>query len=66
MSAYPPPRPGSRLDEAIELIELELRHAVSYMNEAVVPQVRQESVQALRTISDKLRELADRFERGRG
>jgi hypothetical protein len=66
MSTYPPPPPGgvgSRIEEAVELIEMELRHAIAYVNDAVVPQVRQESISALRTVADKLRDLADRFDR---
>jgi hypothetical protein len=65
MSTYPPPNPngvGARIEEAVELIEMELRHAVAYVNDAVIPQVRHESITALRTVADKLRELADRFE----
>jgi hypothetical protein len=66
MSSYPPPPPGptvgNRLDEAIELIEMELRHAIGYVNDAVVPQVRSESITAMRKISDKLRNLADRMD----
>jgi hypothetical protein len=57
---------SSRIEEAVELIEMELRHAVAYVNAAVIPQVRAESISALRTVSDKLRELADRFEREKG
>jgi hypothetical protein len=74
MSTNPPPgrgpgpgsNPGSvgaRIEEAVELIEMELRHAIAYVNDAVIPQVRGESISALRTVADKLRELADRFER---
>ncbi len=59
----PPGGVGSRIEEAVELIEMELRHAIAYVNDAVVPHVRQESISALRTVSDKLRELADRFDR---
>ncbi|MGA3081490.1 MAG: hypothetical protein ABSD44_08925 [Terracidiphilus sp.] len=73
MGSYPPPPPGppfggvgSRIEEAVELIEMELRHAVAYVNAAVIPQVRSESISALRTVSDKLRELADRFEQNKG
>lgn len=75
MSSYPPPGPppgpfpsglGSRIEEAVELIEMELRHAVTYVNDAVVPQVRKESITALRTVSEKLRALADRFEQTPG
>ena len=67
MSSYPPPPPpgpsvGQRLDEALELIEMELRHAVAYVNDAVVPQVRSESISAMRKVSEKLRNLADRME----
>jgi hypothetical protein len=69
MSAYPPPPPGPgygglgrRLEEAIELIEMELRHTIAYVNDAVVPQVRKESVSAIRAMSETLRNLADRFD----
>lgn len=69
MSGYPPPPPpppgpsvGQRIDEAIELIEMELRHAIAYVNDAVVPQVRSESISAMRKISDKLKNLADRMD----
>jgi hypothetical protein len=54
---------GQRIDEAIELIEIELRHAIAYVNDAVIPQVRKESISAMRTAADTLRTLADRFER---
>lgn len=68
MSAYPPPGPGAggvgrRIEEAIELIEMELRHTIAYVNDAVVPQVRKESISAMRTVADTLRNLADRIDR---
>ena len=71
MNPSPGPGPysggvGARIEEAVELIEMELRHAVAYVNDAVVPQVRKESITALRTVSDKLRELADRFDENKG
>jgi hypothetical protein len=65
MSTNPFPPPGgvgSRIEEAVELIEMELRHAIAYVNDAVVPQVRKESISALRTVADKLHDLADRFD----
>lgn len=71
MSSYPPPGPncypgpggvGRRIEEAIELIEMEMRHAAAYINEAVVPQVRTESISALRTVANSLRSFADRLE----
>ncbi len=57
------PSIGQRIDEAIELIQMELRHAIVYVNDAVIPQVRRESIQGLRSAADTLRNLADRFER---
>jgi hypothetical protein len=54
---------GRRIDEAIELIEMEVRHAAAYMNEAVIPQVRTESISALRTVADSLHQFADHLER---
>jgi len=47
----------------MELIQMELRHAVAYVNDAVVPQVRRESIAAMRSVADTLRNLADRFDR---
>lgn len=68
MSTYPPPGPGqgglgSALEEAIARIEAELRQAIAYVNDNVVPQVRQESISAMRSAADALRGLADRFDR---
>lgn len=57
-----PPTLGQRIDEALELIQMELRHAIAYVNDAVVPQVRKESIGAMRAAADTLRNLADRFE----
>jgi hypothetical protein len=54
---------GQRLEEAMELIEMELRHAIAYVNDAVIPQVRRESITAMRSLSETLRNLADRVER---
>lgn len=65
MSTYPPPGPGGvgrRIEEAVELIEMELRHAVAYVNEAIVPQVRTESITAIRSIAESLRTLADKLD----
>jgi len=67
---YPPgwrgPGVGERIEEAIELIEMELRHAIAYVNDAVIPQVRKESISAMRVAADTLRNLADRFEQQGG
>jgi hypothetical protein len=68
MSSYPPPGPGvggvgQRIEEAIELIELEVRHAAAYINAAVIPQVRAESISALRNVANSLRNFADKLDR---
>ncbi len=68
MSTYPPPGPGpgglgQRIEEAIELIEMELRHAAAYVNDAVLPQVRSESITALRNVASALGNLAERLDR---
>jgi hypothetical protein len=67
LSTYPPPGPGpggigQRIEEAIELIELEMRHAAAYLNDAVIPQVRTESISALRNVANSLRTFADRLD----
>lgn len=71
MDSYPPPPPpsggvGQRIEEAIELIEMEFRHAVKYVNDAVVPPVRQESIAALRKLGEAMKNLADKMDQGRG
>ncbi|HUV70478.1 MAG TPA: hypothetical protein VMW15_12495 [Terracidiphilus sp.] len=71
MGAYPPGGPGAggvgrRIEEAMELIEMELRHAIAYVNDAVVPQVRKESISAMRTVAETLRNLADKIEQAPG
>lgn len=69
MSTYPPPGPGGvgrRIEEAVELIEMELRHTIAYVNDAVIPHVRSESISAMRKVADKLRELADHFDQSKG
>jgi len=73
MSTYPPPGPppgpggvGRRIEEAVELIEMELRHTIAYVNDSVIPQVRSESISAMRKMADKLRELADHFDQSKG
>jgi len=42
---------------------MELRHAVKYVNDAVIPQARHESIKAMRTLSEKLRGLADKMDK---
>ena len=61
MDSCPPTGPGlgQRLEEAVELIEMELRHAISYLNNAVVPQVRASDFRDSHPVGKAPRVLAD-------
>jgi hypothetical protein len=72
MGSYPPPGqgpgPGSvgrRIDEAIEVIEMEMRHAAAYINDAIVPQVRAESISALRNVANTLHNFANKLDQNK-
>lgn len=51
-----------RLRGAGERIEEELRRAVRYIDEEVVPEVRRNSSAALRAAADRLHKLAERMD----
>lgn len=57
---------GQKLDETIadaaKRIEAETKQLLDYINDEVVPMVRQHSTKGLRVASDKLKELADYME----
>jgi hypothetical protein len=57
---------GQKLDdvvaEAAKRIEEETKQLLNYINDEVVPMVRQHSTTGLRVASDKLKELADYME----
>ena len=61
MNAYDSPQDGfsQRMYEWMSAVEHEVRHAVDYVDRAVVPQVRQESGSALRLLAGHLEHLAD-------
>lgn len=50
------------LDEALQRMEQEIRQAIQYVNDAVVPEVRSESIAGLRRIAAALGKLADHME----
>ena len=67
MSTNPPPWPGpggvgKRIEDAMEQIETEMRHVADYVNAEVIPQVRTESIAALRNMAVSLRSFADKLE----
>ena len=57
---------GQKLDEVVgdtaQRIEEEAKELIAYINDEVVPLVRQHSTKGLRVASDKLKELADYME----
>jgi F0F1-type ATP synthase membrane subunit b/b' len=56
-------RVSKTVAEAAERIEKEIPELIKYLNDEVVPTVRQHSTKALRAASVKLIELADYMER---
>jgi glutamyl-tRNA reductase len=55
-------RVSKAVSEAAERIEREIPEFIKYLNDEVVPTVRQHSTKALRTASQKLNELAEYME----
>jgi hypothetical protein len=52
----------ARLRAAAAHVEEDLRRVANYINDEVVPDVRRNSSDALRTAADELRKLAERLE----
>ncbi len=61
---------GRKLDEQFgnvaPRVEEEVKKVIAYLNDEVVPQVRQSSSEALRTASEHLNRLAEHLDRARG
>lgn len=59
---------GRKIDEkvsqAMPRVEEEVKRVIAYLNNEVVPEVRQGSLKALRVASEQLSKLVDRIERG--
>ena len=55
-------RVGQTIGEAAERLEKEIPEVIKYLNDEVVPQVRQHSTKALRVAAQKLAEFADYME----
>jgi len=58
---------GRKVDEQINnvspRVEEEVRKVINYLNDEVVPKVRQNSSEGLRVVAEQLRKLADHLER---
>ena len=58
-------RVNKRVGETTDRIEKEAAEFIKYLNDEVVPAVRQHSTQALRVAADKLRELTNYMDQHR-
>jgi dsDNA-specific endonuclease/ATPase MutS2 len=58
-------RVNKSVSEAADRLEKESAELIKYLNEEVVPAVRQQSTKALRTAAEKLAHLADYMERSK-
>jgi bisphosphoglycerate-dependent phosphoglycerate mutase len=60
---------GRKVDEHFggcsERLEEDVKRVITYLNERVVPEVRENSSKALRIAADQLARLADHLERSR-
>lgn len=54
-----------RVSDALPRVEEEVKKVIAYLNDEVVPQVRQNSSQALRTAAEHLARLAEHLDRKR-
>jgi hypothetical protein len=66
MNAYAPPHNpqdsfSRRLEEMMASLEVEVRHAVAYVDAEIVPQVRREAGILARVLSGHLDRLAERL-----
>ena len=52
-----------KVEEAADRLEKEAAELITYLNDEVVPAVRQHSTKALRIASEKLNRLADYMEK---
>ena len=51
-----------RLNQALPRVEEELKKVIAFLNDQVVPQLRQDSSQALHAAADRLRKLAEQLD----
>jgi hypothetical protein len=61
---------GKKVDERFNQVrprvEEELRKVIDYLNDQIVPQLRQDSAQALHAAAERLRKLAEQLDDRRG
>lgn len=59
-------RVEARLNQAAPRIEEEVQRIIAYLNDEVVPEVRQNSSKALKIAAEKLAKLAEMLDRNAG
>lgn len=55
-----------RVSQTLPRVEEEVKKVISYLNDQVVPQLRQDSAHALNAAADQLRKLAEQLDERRG
>lgn len=55
-----------KFSQAMPRVEEEVKKVITYLNDEVVPEVRQNSSKALRIASEQLAKLAERLDRSGG
>jgi hypothetical protein len=55
-----------RFNQALPRVEEEVKKVIAYLNDQVVPRLRQDSSQALHNAADQLRKLAEQLDSSRG
>lgn len=55
-----------KFNQAMPRVEEEVKKVITYLNDEVVPEVRQNSSKALRIASEQLAKLAERLDRSGG
>jgi bisphosphoglycerate-dependent phosphoglycerate mutase len=55
-----------RFNQALPRVEEEVKKVIAYLNDQIVPQLRQDSSQALHAAADRLRKLAEQLDDRRG
>jgi len=59
-------RVDDRVSQGLPKVEEELKKVIAFLNDQVVPRLRQDSSQALHAAADRLRKLAEQLDNGPG
>jgi hypothetical protein len=59
-------RVDDRVSQGLPKVEEEVKKVIAFLNDQVVPRLRQDSSQALHAAADRLRKLAEQLDNGPG